>query len=80
MLLLFTVSSKKRARNEDFSYKSDGFSDQMAKYMLIQSPLAFPKCTVGCRLYHDDKFLYFFSFSGVHLKILLPAETSLVKW
>ena len=62
MLLLFTVSSKKRGRNEDFSYKRDGFSDQMAKYMLIQSPLAFSKCTVGCRLFHDAKFLYFFLF------------------
>lgn len=62
MLFLFTVSSKKRGRNEDFSYKRDGFSDQMAKYMLIQSLLAFSKCTVGCRLFHDAKFLYFFLF------------------
>ena len=45
-----------------FPIKRDGFSDQMAKYMLIQSPLAFSKCTVGCRLFHDAKFFYFFLF------------------
>ena len=45
-----------------FPIKRDGFSGQMAKYMLIQSPFAFSKCTVGCRLFHDAKFLYFFLF------------------